>query len=568
MALVDTSTLLPGWPKGKGQREKPRITYSAINELITILECYYVAADAADRMESSALLSSYTTSCVAATDAIRAEVLGEGITNKGLAYIRYEAIRAYVESISKIDVESMSLQEHFSWIQRVKVEQRADNRALRATGTRSFLRDLDTIEVPNDKAAYILSKAVADSFGDDSDNEFPYQMKEQMGVTLKAQLIPANVDELSKKDRLYIAMRMWELEGIRNKEINTSLFHIFNSIILTRQRNRNHEPIIIERDDILDALGFKKKRCKGYTTGYRREDLLAAVRAIKTLQYIWCYIEDDRTVSEGQLYSIRIFRDKQFIYDEATGDLKASVDYSDFCRIALMPAVAIDEYLFPYVDKRQLKVLQYPERYYIEKRIWNYLKFRWRASAASGLRLHFKVSTLLSEARYEVDTKNPARSRQRIEDALDKLVADLAMGKWYYVDWNEDVAGKPGWVNIWLNTTIIAEPTADEIRWYASFQQSSIEKAGKEKARVRARKSRQQKRLAEPAKESFNFEKLGEQLRAARKARDLSQTAVAQEIGITQSMVSRLERGQRGARLKEDTKTRLAKWLKCHTEMA
>jgi DNA-binding XRE family transcriptional regulator len=188
------------------------------------------------------------------------------------------------------------------------------------------------------------------------------------------------------------------------------------------------------------------------------------------------------------------------------------------------------------------RALEYdPYRQKWEKRLTRYLNWQWRIRQARGNYLDpFSVSTLLDEAvREEVDAKHPVRTKDRLEKALETLQQDGIITGWQYQgDFDEAIVGRSGWWKEWLNWRIAIEPPQKVMDRYA------------EKILVPLTKK--------PAALSA-AELLAEQVKSTRKERGLTQMQAAEEIGIDQATLSRIERGRK--RPAPDTLTKLKSWL-------
>jgi hypothetical protein len=68
------------------------------------------------------------------------------------------------------------------------------------------------------------------------------------------------------------------------------------------------------------------------------------------------------------------------------------------------------------------------------------------------------VATLLEAVGATVDRRHPARTRARLERTLETLLAGWVIAAWQYDRWDEAHATRPGWVDHWLQATILIEP--------------------------------------------------------------------------------------------------------------
>jgi len=100
-----------------------------------------------------------------------------------------------------------------------------------------------------------------------------------------------------------------------------------------------------------------------------------------------------------------------------------------------------------------------PYRQKWEKRLARYLAWIWRISSGrtqEGL----LVQTLLDATNMEIDKNRPNRTRERLEEALDRL-ADMVVTSWQYERIDENLLSKRGWWRDWLECKIlITAPTS------------------------------------------------------------------------------------------------------------
>src|SRR5690625_7197236 len=89
-----------------------------------------------------------------------------------------------------------------------------------------------------------------------------------------------------------------------------------------------------------------------------------------------------------------------------------------------------------------IEILQYntyQEKW--EKKIARYLTWRWRTQARkSDYQQPYKVGSLLEAIGIKINKRAPSRTRERFEQALDKLQDDQLIAAWEYLDWDETIA--------------------------------------------------------------------------------------------------------------------------------
>jgi hypothetical protein len=103
-----------------------------------------------------------------------------------------------------------------------------------------------------------------------------------------------------------------------------------------------------------------------------------------------------------------------------------------------------------YMCQRILKYDPYREQW--EKRLAYYMLFTMRMNAAGGGVFNREIGKLLEDRSLPIDRRNPERTKQRFEKALNRLVEDRIIDEWKYV---EDVQCQArGWVDTWLANKI------------------------------------------------------------------------------------------------------------------
>ncbi len=94
------------------------------------------------------------------------------------------------------------------------------------------------------------------------------------------------------------------------------------------------------------------------------------------------------------------------------------------------------------------KAVQYdPYRQKWEKRLARYLSWQWRIQASrTGYSRPYRVNTLLEVVGEENGPQRPHLIRNRLEKALDCLQEDKLIASWQYERWDEEMGGRPGWL--------------------------------------------------------------------------------------------------------------------------
>jgi hypothetical protein len=238
------------------------------------------------------------------------------------------------------------------------------------------------------------------------------------------------------------------------------------------------EPVWITADAILDARGMQRMRRRddpaGWQHGHRREDRLAAGRALAQLDDLWLEIVDVEVLSgEGARKPRRLRAESRALAildrvserDDDGGEvfLAARVVPGEWARslwdLGLRQTGLLAQQALAYDPYRER-----PERWLAR---YLALAFRWNASHRSR-HLRLKVATLLENAGLDPDPARPQRSRDRLERALDRLRADAVVGGWRY-------EGDPGtlparhWLAQWTEMLVLIDPSDIVRRRYAGI---------------------------------------------------------------------------------------------------
>ncbi|MEZ0369221.1 MAG: response regulator [Candidatus Sericytochromatia bacterium] len=165
------------------------------------------------------------------------------------------------------------------------------------------------------------------------------------------------------------------------------------------------------------------------------------------------------------------------------------------------------------------RILEYdPYRQKWEKRLARQLCWQWAAANTPAL---VKLGKLLAELQLQIDSKNPIRTKERLEMALETLKRDSVIGRWEYLNQDVEIVGKRGWLALWMDWQLRIEPPLALREQYAGVAPAA-------QARPVAAADKQS---------SFAF------LKHIRAERGLSQMEVASQIGLTQAQLSRIEAG-------------------------
>ena len=321
-------------------------------------------------------------------------------------------------------------------------------------------------------------------------------------------------------------------------------------VLWSRQAGNIDEAIIVNLDEILALRGLQPKLGgEGRRGGYRRKQRIQVNESFSRLQNIWVDVSimpqqnnTAHTASQHIQGHLLIITDYMG-YRQPEGFINA--------KYILFHS---GEIIAPYWagSGRQAavlsgKVLQFdPYRQRWEKRLSRYLSWQWRIRACKVDYLKpYRVSTLLENVGIAPDRRNPLRTYDRLEMAMDVLQDEGVIAGWQYERWESSVLKRRRWLREWLTWTVTIEPP-DEIKEH--YEGISKHKTPPSKARVKA-------------------EHLGEEIQALRKKLGLTQLQVAEQLGIDRTYLSRLECGKRGKGVKSaGWNKKVKRWLVQHEQ--
>lgn len=337
-------------------------------------------------------------------------------------------------------------------------------------------------------------------------------------------------------------------------ELDVDVFDALCSFYLSKARH--HKDIIeIHLNDLLSIRGLKPKLGgDGRRGGYEIKQRGQILKALTNIQSLWINLEKAIVYQKGKPVQMAL-QGRAFIFkDQNHNDYHLGKQ-----SLEKKLLFTVDEVFakFLYGSSRQvallpIQALQYnPYREVWEKKLTRYFSWRWRTQARSGdyLQPH-KISTLLDAIGEKANERTPSRTRERMEKAFDILLEDGVITSWQYEKWDESIAANNGWMRIWKNSTVLIDPP-EVIREHYN----SIKRNGK----VQDKPQNNQVVFSSVQK---NIGKFGEQVKALRRKLGLTLLQVAEEMEISASYLSNIERGTKIPSTK--IKTRMESWMKIY----
>lgn len=325
------------------------------------------------------------------------------------------------------------------------------------------------------------------------------------------------------------------------------------SAIWLKQASHYEDIATVTADDILGFRGLKpQKNGAGRRGGYKGEWRQEIARHIAILANTWIVVTEMDVTEE-----VEGKKGRQRKRVKWQGESKAWVVDSNFEQAAMegknsyvwrvRPGDVFSKFLFGAGRQTALisqKAVEYhPINQQWEKRLTRYLTWQWRNRQGEGAYLApFNIETLMNAVNKEISKHNPIQTKGRLEKALDTLQQDHIITGWQYESVNEDNVGLKGWWKEWLKWKVIIEPPQDIMDHYGKIRKPRIKKREAHSTGYQEQTS------------TF----MGPIVKKARLQMGLSQMQAAEEIGVNQSTMSRLERGEL-----TDGRTRylLKKWL-------
>lgn len=243
------------------------------------------------------------------------------------------------------------------------------------------------------------------------------------------------------------------------------------------------EPVWVNADAILDDRGVQRmqkglERTQGWQHGHRAEDRLAVGKALAQLQDVWLQVINV-DMTPGKRRRGRNTLNLASSRALAMLDINSQVDLDGkavFLQARVMPGIWAEAFWDLGIRQTGLiaqKALAYdPTRERIEKRLAKYLAFQYRLNAGRADTVMLRVATLLENCGLEPDRRNPVRTSDRLEAALDRLQHDRVLARWAYAD-PEARNNLPAraWLDEWLAMVITIDFPEELAEHYSSLGQ-------------------------------------------------------------------------------------------------
>lgn len=420
-----------------------------------------------------------------------------------------------------------------------------------------------------------LREALAqNNFQRTEDSPWPTAILKKGGATGHAQLIPPIVENAPLMPTEQVAawaQMMWEQQKDLT-DLDADALDLLSHIWL-QQAKTAKDYAVANVDQFLSMRGLEQKQKeKGRRGGYEPEQRARMLQVLTHIQNVWLnlgeieiYEQDPRRKGRSKATK-QTFQSRAFIITDRMGQMRLD-GYLDVERFIFQPGHLFAQFLFGPGRQTALlsaRAVQYdPYRQRVEKRLARYLSWQWRIQARQGeYSRPYRVATLLEAVGEQLNERRPSATRDRLEKALDTLQQDGVISSWQYDRWDETIAQQRGWGQVWTQATLMLEPPQVIRDTYKSLERNksrdkaeeSIElKPTKAPAQLQARSNGAAAVSAQPD------EPLARRIKQHRKKLNLSQTDAADQLGIVQSYLSKIEKNHLRPAL--DLHQRILDWL-------
>ncbi len=344
-----------------------------------------------------------------------------------------------------------------------------------------------------------------------------------------AQIRLSAIDSINNEEELKAClMRQQEIAAAMDDETADVLDIIFH--IWLQSVRHPEEMIIITADDFLRMRGLmEQKGGNGRRGGYKQEWRGRIARHMEILKYIWIDAEHQtlkginsngcslqkmgRELVTGNLlefnaHAISAVKENsdQYIWCVRPGDMFAQTLMGPGRQTGLLPQQALR------FD---------PYRQNLEKRAARYFSWQWRNRQKELNYLKaIRVRTIMEGIRMDFNYSRPAKTIERFEKMLDTLHEHGLIQGWQYL-------GSYSKWQKWLELSVIVEPPQKIVDHYLRI-------------RSYGKKTLQMDGMKRKNDNGFN----AQELKRVRLARNLTQMQVAEQLGIDQTTLSRIENGR------------------------
>ena len=370
-----------------------------------------------------------------------------------------------------------------------------------------------------------------------------------------AELRPPHVDEktfLSPQEQKDWSEMMWRQREALS-DLDADVLDALSAIWLKMAKSPK-EDAITDIDSLLAMRNLKPKRnSTGHGLGYHPQQRADILQALSHIQNLWLNMTELEVYTPAEpgrraKRTKHLVQSRAFVITDRMGQLRFD-GCIDVQQIVFRPGNVFGHYLFG--PGRQTALLSAQALHYDpyhqdwEKRLTRYFCWQWKCQASTGCEASvYRAKTLLEATGCDPNIDKPARTRERLEKALETLLQDNIIAGWQYENWEEDSSRRRGWLEHWLQANILVQcPEAVKVHY------------------KRLERSPKPMPLNLPA-----ISVLAQRIINMRRARCLTQKEAAAELGVSQSYFSLLEREKVSSdQISPKLRQEIDVWLSSHS---
>lgn len=437
----------------------------------------------------------------------------------------------FQQVISSIDVDHVSIHEMKAFLELRRVVFPSDKALQLKEKLPLNVINQENLAVMSNAAYQSIREVLSNKYFDDSEySPWPTAHITKKTIEGTVQVVPYGQEQ--KADQLKVLESRELTNGL--SELDVDVFDALCSFFLSNSEHRN-DIVQIKLQDLLTIRGLKAKLSgNGRRGGFEKGQIDQILKSLSKVQSLWVNFSRAVVYEKGKPAQVNL-EGRTFLFLDQGGN---ECDVREMVSEKILK-FTVGEVFSKYLisSSRQtallpIKTLQYnPHREEWEKKLIRYLSWRWRTQARKGdyLKPH-KVSSLLRAIGKEINMRAPSRTRDRFEQALDKLQDDNLINAWEYEEWDESIAAKNGWSRLWVNTKVIINPPQIIKKRYQSIAVNAA--TGKSVGQ------------SKPILINQHFQ-LGNQLKTFRKKLGLTLMQAAGELELSSAYLSTIERGKK-----------------------
>ncbi len=366
----------------------------------------------------------------------------------------------------------------------------------------------------------------------------------------QAQLRPPGADGQTALPQNQIeawAALMWQ-QREKLSDLDADALDALSALWLSQARSPQ-DRAVADVDGLLTMRGIQPRaRDNGRRVGFRSSQRSEMHQALAHVQNLWITIA---TLDDPDGVTTRALQSRAFVITDRYGVTDKTGAMVDMERFVFQPGRVFAQFLMGPGQQTALlsaKALHYDTyRQTWEKRLARFLSWQWRVGGDERAQ-PYRVGALLDACGVQINGRFPHRTRERLEQALDTLQNDGVIAAWQYRGWDEATTQQRRWAEVWRAGTLLIAPPASVVAYY--------------EAAARAPVAPTSEQSGPPPEMPEDPVELGVLLKARRRAIGANQAEAASVLGVSQSYISKLERGTiPEVHPSKEFRARLARWL-------